>query len=402
LLLALLASSGRVSGQDAFAGKIPITGKAGPGLETLDRAVAAMMARHGIPGAALAIAKDGRLVLAKGYGWADLAGAQATPETLFALSSLSKPITAIAVLLLIEQGKLKLDDLVINLLAHIPPPRGARVDPRFGKITIRHLLNHSGGWNRAQSGDPVDWARPIGISLGVPQPITTEQFISFVQTVPLNFEPGTQAHYSNIGYILLGAVIEKVSGQSYEQHVRAHVLEPMGITRARLHRGETKYYDGEARRYLAGTDTVLPPLQRPYVSACGGWSASAVDMARFLTAVDCSRGKKFLSEESFVRMLQPPPPPLQLRANGTYNSLCWFSTIARSEGFSYAQDGSNHGSRAFMKRNLKGINWVLLFNASMEPDPLDTRMVQSVLQEVREQVDQIADYPALDLFKEFP
>src|SRR4051794_2260199 len=91
--------------------QVPVSGKAGPGLEPLDRAMVAMLQRHGIPGGALAIAKDGRLVYARGFGWADLAtGELVSPLPLFGLASLSKPITALAILKLLEDGKLTLDE----------------------------------------------------------------------------------------------------------------------------------------------------------------------------------------------------------------------------------------------------------------------------------------------------
>src|SRR5215510_3321503 len=125
--------------QPAPRSDLPVNGKAGPGLEPIDKAMQAILRRHGIPGGALAIAKDGRLVFAKGYGWANLAtGETVSPLTLFGLASVSKPITAIAILLLMEQGKLELDTPAFSYLPHLQPPRGARVDPRLRKVTIRH------------------------------------------------------------------------------------------------------------------------------------------------------------------------------------------------------------------------------------------------------------------------
>src|SRR5438874_97697 len=105
---------------------IPINGQAGPGLEPFDAAMRTIIDRHGLPGAALAIAKEGRLVFAKGYGWANLGGGEGVqPNTLFGLASLSKPITAVAILKLVEQGRLRLDDRVFDIV-QIKPPAGAR------------------------------------------------------------------------------------------------------------------------------------------------------------------------------------------------------------------------------------------------------------------------------------
>jgi len=110
----------------------PVTGKAASGTEALDKAIVSVLGRHGIPGAALAIAKDGKLVVARGYSWADLTPeTPVQPDTLFGIASLSKCLTATAILKLVEQGKLKLDDHPFKMLTHIKPLHGAKVDPRI-------------------------------------------------------------------------------------------------------------------------------------------------------------------------------------------------------------------------------------------------------------------------------
>src|SRR5262245_37051537 len=127
--LALAAQAGGLPGEAAAqeptgtpAAVIPVRGKAGPGLEAFDQGMFAITDRHGIPGAALAMAKTGKLVLARGYGSANtVAEDPIRPQTLFGLASLSKPITAVAALLLVEEGKLGLDDRVFDILRHITP-----------------------------------------------------------------------------------------------------------------------------------------------------------------------------------------------------------------------------------------------------------------------------------------
>jgi CubicO group peptidase (beta-lactamase class C family) len=246
---ALEAPQGAQAPQPKF--DLPVSGKAGPGLGPIDKAMKSILQRHGIPGGALAIAKDGRLVLAKGYGWANLeTGETVTPLTLFGLASLSKPITALAILLLMEQGKLGLDEPAFAYIKHIQPRQGARVDPRLSKITVRQLLNHSGGWNRAVSGDPIGWTPQMSKALGAAPPLAPEHFISFMMGEPLDFEPGAQSHYSNVGYIILGQIVEKLSGQSYEEYAKKHVLDAVGAKRAGMNY-MTRYLEGESRRYHA-------------------------------------------------------------------------------------------------------------------------------------------------------
>jgi N-acyl-D-amino-acid deacylase len=379
---------------------IPITGDAGPGLEALDAAVRAMMRRHGIPGGSLAIAYQGRLVFAKGYGFADVATDElARPTILFGLASLSKPITALAILKLIEAGLLGLDSRPFDILTHLEPPRGARVDPRLRSITVRQMLNHSGGWNRMVSGDPINWEPQIARQLGARPPLSPEQFISFMMAQPLDFDPGTQSQYSNVGYIILGQVIEKVSGDTYENYVRKAVLEPAGMRQTAMNH-TASYLRGQSLRYLAGSSTPLPPMQAPMVKACGGWNASTIDLVRLLTSLDGSRGKPLLQEKTFQTMLAPPPPPLQPRADGSYAGLGFEMVKTTRDGYSYFQDGSAHGIRTFMKRSEKGVNWALAFNASMNPDLLDRQIAAVALQEVRQAVDSIASHPDIDLFKD--
>jgi N-acyl-D-amino-acid deacylase len=381
----------------------PVTGKSAVNSETLDKVVVTILARHGIPGAALAIARDGKLVFARGYGWANLAANEvAQPETLFGLASLSKSITAVAILKLVDQGKLGLDDRAFEILDHIKAMPGTKADSRLAKITVRQLLNHSGGWNNQVSGDPVSWTTQMHLKRGDRTPITAEQLISFTMSVPLDFEPGTDSRYSNFGYIVLGEVVAKASGQPYEKYVRDNVLAPMGITRCSLHPLDGQYFPKESRRYLAGTENELPPWQQKYSDAAGGWIASAVDMVRFLTALDGSRGKPFLSEKTYKQMIELPPPPLRPRENGTYVGLGWDSVIQNEKGFGYFKDGSWYGMRSYMKRQQTGTSWALLFNASMQPDVLDTKMTTDAVKVIRQEVERLEQFPDIDWFAELP
>jgi N-acyl-D-amino-acid deacylase len=381
---------------------IPISGQAGPGLKPFDAAMRTIIDRHGLPGAALAITKDGRLVLAKGYGWANVAaGEPVRPDTLFGLASLSKSITAVATLKLVEQGKLRLDDRVFSILK-INPPAGARVDPRLRAITVRHCLNHSGGWDRSVRGDPINWEPQICRALRLRPPLSPRQFLSFVVTMPLDFAPGTDQRYSNVGYIILGEVVAAVAGQAYQRFVADEVLRPMGITRLEVHRRDGRYLAGEAIRHLTGSLIPLPPMLLPMVDATGGWSASVVDMARFVTNLEGSRGPAVLNEKTRRLMIEPPPPPLKVRPNGTFVGLGWDSVNVQGKAYTVFKDGSYQGMRTFMKRLPTGVCWCLFYNASMDFDPVDMQIGGNTVQEVHRLVEDIDRYPNVDLFKEYP
>lgn len=257
------------------------TGRNAPELAQYDRTMASMLARWGIPGAALAIARDGRLLFARGYGLANVEEDQPVqPESLFRIASVSKPITAMAILRLIEQGCLGLDTPAFGLLDHLAPPPGAYVDPRHWTITIRQLLQHADGWDRDLSFDPMfhpsvhDAAR----ELGAPEPLDAETVVRVMLGRLLDFDPGTRYAYSNFGYCVLGRVIERVTGQGYEEHVQTALLGPLGISRMQIGAGMLEgLAEGEVRYYDPGAKTIAPgnsPGLFRLIDACGGWISS--------------------------------------------------------------------------------------------------------------------------------
>ncbi len=397
-MIVLLLLAGPAWGQT-----VPTTGKEAPGLEPLDRAVLTIMDRHGVPGASLAIALEGKLVFARGYGWSNIGnGTHATPTTMFGLASVSKTITAAAVMHMVEDGKIGLDDPAFSHLKHLNPPKGAKVDPRLHRITVRHLLNHSGGWDRNKSGDPLTWTPVITRRMGVRAPVGQDTFLSFMMSVPLDFDPGTRAVYSNVGYSALARIVSKVSGMSYEEYVRKNVLEPAGVKSGVHHLGRAEFFKGEAHSYLAGTINPLPPPQLPMVQGAMGWSLSAVDTVRFLTALDGSRGKRLVKPETHKAMLAAPPAPIKPNAEGRYMGLGFSLVTPTKDGIVCVQDGHYYGMRAFVKRNAAGVNWALLFNASMQPDGVDIKVINGAIHEIRDLVDSMKKFPKVDLFADYP
>jgi N-acyl-D-amino-acid deacylase len=382
----------------------PVTGKAGSGLEHLDDAMLRILEKFALPGGALAIAKDGRLVLAKGYGWANLqTGEPVRPDAPFALASLSKALTAATILKLVDEGKLRLDDKAFAILGDLRLPPGVWVEPRLSKITIRNLLNHSGGWDRAKSGEPSSFSYRVSRALRVPLPIKPDDLIRFMATVPLDFDPGTQNQYSNFGYILLGRIIECVTGQPYAEAVRATVLEPAGVRRARLKGLTQEYEPGEVRRYQQGTDLLLPSRVLPPVAdAAGSWVGSAVDMTRFLSALDGSRGKPLLSDAMLKEMLAEPIDPLKPREGGTWFGLGWDLVRKTPKGKGYWKDGLLPGTRTFMGRHPSGFCWVMLFNSG---EGLTVKEVAAELdprRDIEASVHGTKVWPDVDYFKDYP
>src|ERR1051326_2116374 len=217
------------------------------------------MEARDIPGGALAVVKDGRLVYTRGYGWADRENkVPVKPASLFRIASISKPFTAVAVLKLIEEQTLKLDALVWDLLDLTSwIPSGKNADQRWRQITVRHLLQHTGGWDRDKSFDPMFRSRQIASAFGLPSPPPARVIIRYMLGQPLDFDPGTRYAYSNFGYCLLGRVIEKIAGTSYESFVREKVLAPIGIKQMRIGASlAEKRAENEVRYYTPHDNTV--------------------------------------------------------------------------------------------------------------------------------------------------
>jgi CubicO group peptidase (beta-lactamase class C family) len=295
----------------------------------------------------LAIAKDGRLVLARGYGLADVAAGEAvTPRMLFNLASCTKAFEGVAALKLVDEGKLNLDARLTDVVKDIVP-RNGRVDARIYEITIRQLLHHSAGLPRLPPGE-----RRVGSLLEYAREALSRR---------LDYTPGTRSVYSNLGFLILRLVIERASGEMNEHYVQDHVLRPAGIHDMRLDTMRKGYLPGEVKRYVGGRLHVGGEVPLPGV---GCWLASGIDVVRFLTALDGSRGQPILSREAVAAMLSPPAPPLHPKPNGSHNGLGWDVVQPVGEGYSYNKNGGIPGISTFMEHRANGVDFFVGFNGS--------------------------------------
>ncbi len=176
-------------------------------------------------GLSMLIVKNDSIVYNKGFGWADAPrNIKATPETVYHWWSITKIPTAMAILQLEEQGKLRLEDPVSKCLPFFEVTYPSEKSPT---ITIRHLLNHSSGIPDASGLKLAKWIHH-DTEPALDQTALIEQV--FPDYATLQFEPGEDTAYTNIGYMLLGAVIEKASGQPYRDYIRQNILEPLKMT----------------------------------------------------------------------------------------------------------------------------------------------------------------------------
>jgi N-acyl-D-amino-acid deacylase len=242
-------------------------------------------------------------------------------EHRFRIASLSKPVTAAAVMRLAETGMVDLDDPAFAYVDHLEPPPGATEDPRLADVTVRHLLEHSGGWDRSVSPDPLFLPYEAAAAVGEPAPASPETIIRYMLGRPLDFDPGSRYAYSNFGYTVLGRIIEDVTGLAYDEYVISQVLAPMGIERMAIGRTraserqepEVAYHDlrgATGQSVYSGEGLVPTPYGTFYqegLDAVGGWIASPVDLMRFVTSVDGRADRPDLIGPSTVEEMTARP-----------------------------------------------------------------------------------------------
>jgi len=362
------------------------------GVGEFHRIIEEVMKEHEIAGGTMAIAKDGRLILARGYGLADVEGGRpVTHETLFSLASVTKSVSGVAAMKLVEEGRLHLNARIVDLFHDIKPlPGQTMVDPRFREITVHHLLYHGSGMahDTVRSGrkDPA-----VGDDEEETEDVT--QVYRSVMGRPLDFAPGSEHRYSNLGFLVLRLAIERAAGQPYEPFVRDHILKPMGITRMVMETREP--IPGETKRYVVG-----PGGRRPAAHIPHNWLATPTDMVKFLTALTGTRGKAFLSERTMTRMLAVPPPPIQPLRDGRHVGLGWDTVRHTEEGYQFSKNGGKVGVMAWLEHLPNGVDWAFMFNTSTGTgaEPKEPNAARETIRRIDEAAQALRVWPKVDLF----
>ncbi|MES1241747.1 MAG: serine hydrolase [Acidobacteriota bacterium] len=244
--------------------------------DRIDDFVKAQMQERNIPGVSIAVVRDGQVVKAQGYGLANVElNAAATPETIYQSGSVGKQFTAALVMMLVEEGKLKLDESIRTYMPEAPAT--------WQGITIRHLLTHTAGVSNALYND-LDMRRDF----------TEEELFKLIAALPLDFQPGERWSYSNCGYLTLGFLVHRVTGRFYGDLLREKIFEPLGMKTARII-SEADIVPNRADGYreedgrLRNQDWVSPSLN------------TTADGALYLTVLDLAKWDAALYTEKLLR-----------------------------------------------------------------------------------------------------
>jgi CubicO group peptidase (beta-lactamase class C family) len=324
-------------------------------------AAAGFMSNYAVPGLSVAISQAGRLVYAEAFGFADReAGEPLTPAHRFRIASVTKPITSAAIFTLVEQGRLRLSDRVFGPGAVLGVTYGAPpYGPAIEQITVEQLLTHTGG------GWPNDARDPMFHN---PQ-LEHAQLISWtLRSQKLDTVPGTAFAYSNFGYCLLGRIVEKLSGQTYETYVRDVVLRRCGIDEMHV-AGNTLFerQPGEVR-YYAQNDGDPYGMNVRRMDSHGGWIARPADLVRFLMHVDGFATTPNILLPSTIEVMTSPTSVNPHYAKG------W----AVNQYGTWWHNGSLPGTSTIMVRTRGGLCWAALANARRQGSNMGSDLDQLI------------------------
>jgi CubicO group peptidase (beta-lactamase class C family) len=381
---------------------VRLTNEMSPGKEFsgLEKSINSFMHSWEIAGASIAISKNGRLVYAKGFGLADKKDISRTePYNRFRIASISKLITAIAIMKLQEEGKLSVNERVFGLDGILNDPFFSDPkDKRVYEITVAHLLSHEGGWT-SRWGDQMFMPFIVADQMGVKPPADTKTIVRFALNKRLHFTPGNGRSYSNLGYAILGLVIEKVSGMSYEKYCRNNILEPLGIYDMSLARNLVNKKAPYEVTYYEPGDAVLKPsiygtgemVSASYggndiesLGGAGAWVATAPDLMRILLAIDGFDSKPDILSRESIRFMTDSK-------NG-FAPVGWKTTIYDG---TWWRTGSFPGTAGMIKRQSNGISWVVLLNSSAWNGP---EIATDINYMMARSLSQIKFWPEYDLF----
>lgn len=332
-------------------------------LNHINSTVNKFLKEYDIPGASLAIAKDGKLVFAQGYGYANKAkGEIVGPKHMFHIASVSKPITSAAIMHLIEKGKLKLEDKVFGAGAILGKKYGEKeYGNREKAITVKHLLEHTAGGKAWDNKNDDGVGDPMGMKLNY----SHDQLIGWVlDSRNPSSTPGTTYAYSNFGYCILGRIIEKKSGMKYDAYVKKYILNKSGVKRT--HISKEKKYKDEVIYYKDGKAMEHPNVSR--MDSHGGWVSTPINLLRFALHVDGFASEPDILKKSTVNTMQKESSANKYYAKGWNIS---------GQADDYYHTGALRATGALLIYTHDGYAWAFLINKRHEAAM--TKMLRKVI-----------------------
>lgn len=372
-----------------------------PQAAALDSYIERFMRRWEIKGGSLAVMKDGRLIYSKGYGWADEEkGIPMSPGHIMRIASLSKLITATAIMQLCERRVLSLEDRVFGDGGILDCPQFSRIrDKRARSITVEHLLRHEAGFTMHR-GDPMFTTRSIIIREGLDTVPDMDRIIEYSLGDRLGYTPGTGFRYSNLGYLILTKIVEVCSGMDYEEYCQENILHPAGCYDMHLARNlyedrypnEVRYYETHEAEPVPAFDNSGDTLWRSYggsniegLLGAGAWVASPAEFVRFTASIDGDPSVPDVISPESVRMMTADP-------DHPYRPIGW---VRAGEHSDWSRTGTLAGTSALVKRQSNGYIWMFATNTSSWKGSRFTRDIDRMY---RTASSRIAEWPARDLY----
>lgn len=364
-----------------------------------DASINRFMRYWGIRGGSFALMRNDSLLYAKGYGFANTQDSiPCEVKNIFRVASVSKLLTAVAVMHLEETGQLSTQDFVFGEDGILNDSLFLDYrDKKIKKVTVEHLLRHTSGFSNPH-GDAAFNMELVAKFLDKPLPLSMDDMVLYASKNRLRAVPGGRFNYSNLGYIVLSKVIEKVSGIPYETYIKDSILAPIGCYDIHLannysdgfRENEVTYYEvKEAEPVPAydGSDTlVMKSLGGNDVRGlygAGGWVASPVELLKLVSAINkCPVREDFLTPESIDFMT---PYGKNAKPAG------WASSSAKF----WLRSGSMSGTSALIKAQKDGYSWVFISNSSSWNGPgLARQMNREITQALRK----VKKWPETDYF----
>lgn len=361
--------------------QLPITGVAVPELSRVDQTMVDFMGANGIESGLLGIMYQGEVVYHRGFGWQDRAKTiPMPPNGMMRLASVTKPITAAAVRQLIGAGELTGSQRAVDTgqpgggVIQLAPLPGLG-DQRIGDITVNDLLRHRGGWDRRQAPDYTWQDREVMNTLGLQSPPEVDDKIRYILGKPLEHDPGTTYAYSNEGYVLLGEIVETVTGQDLVDVFHERVFAPIGVPSREVELGRTlpEFRNRREPWYQStfdGLATNLFDLDGPRVPwPDGGWHHEA----------RVGNGGLIASTKAILALLN------HYFVSG--DSIGLPLTGLESPSWRRNHTGSLNGTNTLARQRGDGIDYVVLFNERPLFGPSYASMMREILDELLDELD---------------